>query len=381
MDDEAVRRATFARQYEMSRVPDYEPYSPTVDVFKALLHFGVPLEKAKFVSECGEKFVPVQCSVSPHFDKLVAPVYCRNIRLCGRDDNIERYGGADDMLWKLRNLFACAGAPLYTWAVDFTESADIWPRIRQRELSVLGGLAYQTMKEYFTKLWPMPVKFGMNVYVQAWHSEEPGKGWYPHVHSIIPRLFFRDDNTLVRSDMKWLDHEKVKLIWRRNVEEYWGKSSGGFRHRQDMFSVKVQVRYEDDVASKMGRRGVKHRLRYMGRGFAIDFTKYVNRGYRYDHWDEKYVGQMLMGNGHKRCQSYGILAAKNLSDESPFSKWWGLKLWTKRERMKARRWRPCPVHPEGHMVLDFASEVEFTRKEAFDAGFVQMKPNFRAGVT
>ena len=363
----------------MSEVPSYEPYAPTVNVFRALLHFGVSVDKAKFVSECGEKFVPVQCSESPHFDKLVAPVYCRNVRLCGRDDNIERYGGADDMLWKLRNLFAAAKVPLYTWAVDFTEAADVWPRIRQHELSVLGGLAYETMKEYFAKLWPMPVRFGMNIYAQAWHSEDPGKGWYPHVHSIIPRLFYRDNYSLVRSDMQWLNHEKIKLIWRRKVEDRWGKSRGGFKHRQDMFSVRVQVKYEDEVAHNKHRRGVKHRLRYMGRGFAIDFTKHVNSGLPYDHWDKKYVGQMLIGNGHKRSQSYGILSARSLATGSPFLKYWALKLWTKRERMRARRWRPCPIHPEGHLVLDFASEVEFTRKEAFDAGFSQMRPNFRGG--
>lgn len=404
MSDEDRRRSLFARHYEIVPVPERETYSPTAEVFKALLHFGISEEEARAVLECGEKFRPLRCigpNGSHNLDRKVGPRYCRNVRLCGRDDNIERYGGADDMLWKMYSLFSAAGIPFtgkvpyfssrsqalkeyhgpFWWAVDFTESADIWPRIRFTELSVLGALAYETMKEYFAKVWPMPVKFGMNVYVQAWHSEDPGKGWYPHVHSIIPRLFYRDDHSLVKSDLVWLNHEKVKLIWRRKVEGRWGKSRGGFKHRQDMFSVRVQVKLPDEVAVKLRRRGIRHRLRYMGRGFALDFTKYVNRGFHYDSWDREYVAQMLTGNGHKRSQSYGILSARHLHDGSPFAKHWGLALWTKRQRQSAARWRPCPDHPEGHVVLDFESEVEFSRKEAFDAGFLMMKPNFRAGTS
>jgi len=395
MDDEGKRRSIFARRYETVRVPEYEPYSPTHEVFEALRHFGVPEEDARPVLECGERFRPLRCynpQGSHYIDGKVGPKYCRNVRLCGRDDNIERYGGADDMLWKMNSLFSICGIPYvpevpyrlrdyrgpYWWAVDFTESKDIWPRIGFYELPLLGAMAYDTMKEYFRKVWPMPVRFGMNVYVQAWHSGNPGEGWYPHVHSLIPRLFFREDYSLVRSNLAWLNHEKIKLIWRRKVEERWGKSRGGFKHRQDMFSVRVQVKIPDEIAVKMRRRGIKHRLRYMGRGFALDFTKHVNRGYSYKDWDKEYVARMLTGNGHKRSQSYGVLSARFLHDGSDFAKHWGLKLWTKKERLKAAHWRPCPEHPDGHLAIDFENDVEFSRKEAAEAGFLMMKPDFRA---
>ncbi|MDV3293728.1 MAG: hypothetical protein LYZ70_05605 [Nitrososphaerales archaeon] len=275
-----------------------------------------------------------------------------------------------DRLILLAKMFNHAKKPFLVWRVDFTVGKDLWPRIPRDKLSRFARIGYKTMQQVFDEKLGFKARFGMEISPQYWHSSAAGLGLYPHLHSVIPRLFV-DEATgkLSTVDMLRLPIGRVKVLWRKNVEAVYGKSSSSFKSgSREMFSVRVR-RYERVYP-------LIERLKYVYRGAIFDYEKYVNQGSDYSGWDREFVRWSLFSR-HFRHIGYGLFAGLNLSAKSPFMRRIGLDYKTRMLREKERRKKWCPEC--GALVGGRMHDVALVhRKEAREKGLKQLKADFLA---
>jgi hypothetical protein len=248
-------------------------------------------------------------------------------------------------------LFDHSAVKRHVWYVDFTVGGDMRKKIPRNNLPEFAKLAYQVMQEYFRKKLKYDAEFGMDVAPQFWSSEEPGKGYRPHLHTIIPRVFF-ERNTMKVIDIRTNrlgseeDLNELKRMWRSKVESAYGKSRARVKGKYEEFSVKVKWRGED-WKPRYYRRSMRHRLKYMYRGIVFDIEKHIDDKARrqedldFEQWDSEFMKWALMTN-HKRHIGYGLMSPKGRSARSPFMRRIGFDYGTRKERKKAMR-KHCPV--------------------------------------
>ena len=361
--DERIKKA-LVRKAVKEKVDAEDLHAPSKEYVRFLQFIGL-MKAAEAVAGCGANQLRWGC-VLDEAHKGLKPMFCREARVCPRDDWFVFRSQVNDMKFILYRLFGAANQRLFVWTVDFTMGKDLWNKVARGDLSKLGKIAYETMQEHFTDKWRFPVKFGMDCVVQYWHSEAPSEGWMPHVHAIIPRFFLNEAGLPVKDvRMKLLGASAIKTIWRRRVQAEYGKSRAKLEGEYEKFDVRMKWVTRE--------KGLDHRLRYMYRGVVRDYAKAVEKGVDFSHWNIEWARLSLLYN-HKRHQSYGLLAARNLSAKSDFMKAVGLDLGTRREREKVRRHAKCP-DCGGDIEPDHGEEslLVLSRQEAVKSGLPQWK--------
>jgi len=357
--DERVTKA-LVRKAVKEKVQPEDQFAPSPRFVQFLRFLGLDMA-ADAVESCGANQVRWGCVVN-QAHKGLKPMFCREARVCPRDDWFMFRSQVNDMKFIFYRLFGAASQRMFVWTIDFTVGKDLWDKVPRGNLSRFGKIAYETMKEYFEEKWGFPAKFGMDCVVQYWHSEAPSEGWMPHVHAILPRFFLNEAGRPVKDvRMKSLGASVIKTIWRRRVQAEYGRSRAKLEGEYEKFDVHMKWVTRE--------KGLDHRLRYMYRGVVMDYAKAVDKGVDYTKWNVQWARLSLLYN-HKRHQSYGLLAARNLSAKSDFTKAIGLDLGTKRERDKVRRHASCP-DCGGDIEPDHADDsqlVTLSRQEAVASG-------------
>ena len=276
---------------------------------------------------------------------------CRQDKACLNEDLVETAWEMNDMELYLHLLFERAAVTRHVWYVDFTVGGDMRKKIPRDNLPEFAKLAYQVMGEYFRKKLKFDAEFGMDIAPQFWSSGEPGKGYRPHLHTIIPRVFF-DRNTLRVIDIRMNrlgsdeDLNELKRMWRSKVESVYGKSRARVKGKYEEFSVMVKWRNEE-WKPRDYRKSMRHRLKYMYRGIVFDLEKYMqkkaDRGedVHVSKWDNEFVKWALM-TSHKRHIGYGLMSPKGRSAGSKFMRSIQFDYGTRQDRKRAMRKR-CPV--------------------------------------
>jgi hypothetical protein len=323
---------------------------------RLLWHVGLG-ETARTVGDCMSHVMKMHCAGSSAHTSY-GLMRCREMRECVNEDLIETAWEMNDMELYLQLLFAHARVMKHVWYVDFTIGGDLQGRIPRDDPGGFARHCYGTMQEYFAaKLNGYDAEFGMDVVPQFWHSDQPGKGFHWHAHTIIPRVFI-DRKTLkvlpIRmnqvADRNNGDLELLKTIWRRRVEGAYGLSKAKVKGRYGMFSVRVWFRGEE-FAPRGYRKSLRHRLKYMYRGIVFDYEQYVERREKagrpleYEGWNKEFVRWSLLG-GHKRHIGYGLMSSRGRRADSPFMSAIGFDYGTRKERRKEMR-RRCPEQEAG----------------------------------
>lgn len=357
--DERIRKA-LVRKAVKEKVQPVDLFAPSEKFVRFLRFIGL-VKAADAVTQCGVNQLIWGCVVNLAH-KGLKPMFCREARVCPRDDWFMFRSQVNDMKFILYRLFSVASQRPFVWTIDFTIGKDLWDKVPRGNLSRLGKIAYESMQEYFNEKWGFPVKFGMDCVVQYWHSEAPSEGWMPHVHAIVPRFFLNEAGRPVKDvRMKLLGASAIKRIWRRRMQAEYGKSRAKLEGEYEKFDVRVKWVTRES--------GLDHRLRYMYRGVVRDYAKAIDRGVDYSGWNIESARRSLLYN-HKRHQSYGLLAARNLSAKSDFMRAVNLDLGTKREREKIRRHASCP-DCGGDIEPDHGDDSELltlSRQEAVASG-------------
>jgi hypothetical protein len=307
-------------------------------------------EKAKAVSECKKHLIAQHC-LGQHAHASWSFLFCREDKACVNEDMVENGWEMNDMELYLQLLFEHARVKRHVWYVDFTVGGDLKKKIPRDNLAEFAKLGYQVMQEYFRKKLVYDAEFGMDVAPQFWSSEEPGKGYRPHLHTIIPRVFM-DRNTTRVLDIRMNrlgseeDLSELKRMWRSKVESVYGKSRARVKGKYEEFSVKVMWRGED-WKPRFYRRSMRHRLKYMYRGIVFDVEKYIEkkevRREQLDlsEWNSEFM-KWALTTSHKRHIGYGLMSPKGRSARSRFMRSIGFDYGTRQERKKAMR-KQCPV--------------------------------------
>jgi len=299
--------------------------------------------------------------------------HCMNRGLCPVCDEIEAWSQSLDRLVFLAKLFNAAKKEFRIWRVDFTVASDVWPKIPRDNLPSFARIGYETMQEYFDSFLGWKVKFGIDIAPQYWHSNNAGLGFYPHLHCVIPRLFVdAETGRLSTTDFMWLNNARIKTIWRRRVEEAYGRSSArrGFGGRgSEMFSVRITA--YDHVGPPLPER-----LKYVYRGIVFNYEGIVKNGMDYLKWDRDFIRWTLLSR-HVRHLGFGLFAPRNLSAKSQFMRTVGLDYETRIVRSKRRRKKVCP---EDGLPVDIPLNDKETlvRSAARERGLKQLVSDFFA---
>jgi len=284
--------------------------------------------------DCFSKVLPRKCD-GPVTHRGVSAYMCGE-HGCPNDDWVDSSSQKEDTKFVYARLFEAIKQPFFVWTLDFTLASDLWPLVPKTNLGLLRQVAYQCMQEYWNTVWGFPVKIAFDAVTQFWSSRNPGSRYVPHVHAIQPRIFTEAATGRVLTDVrvKFIDESILKQLWRLKVEAALGRKSrakvGG---SYEKFSCKVN--HISGLGAPYRNKGLDKRVRYMYRGIAFDYLVYAVRGYDYSQWDREFVYWSLTFS-HKRHQTYGLLAAKNLSPNCSFARSIGLDIGTKRERDKLR---------------------------------------------
>ncbi|HVB95116.1 MAG TPA: hypothetical protein VND41_00760 [Nitrososphaerales archaeon] len=313
-------------------------------------------ETGKSVAECKRHLIEQHClGQSAHSSWSL--LLCREDKACVNEDVIENAWEMNDMELYLHLLFEHAGVKRHVWYVDFTVASDMRRKIPRDNLSSFAKLSYETMKEYFSWKLKYEADFGMDVAPQFWSSDSPGAGYRPHLHTIIPRVFF-DRKRLRVIDIRMnqlgsvADLEKLKQLWRAKVESAYWRSRAKVKGKYEEFSVKVKWRNED-WKPRYYRRSMRHRLKYMYRGIVFDVEKHIAKKAMsqepmgWQNWNNEFMRWALTAS-HKRHIGYGLMSSPSRSRRSVFMRTIGFDYGTRQERKKAMR-KECP-EPDGEGV-------------------------------
>ena len=327
-----------------------------------LSYFGLE-RQSRQVAGCRQRVARVKCTGSVTH-RGVYVLQCQ-ARACPSDDWVQVVSQLDDMRYKLYRIFVAMKEPFHVWTADLTIASDLWGKVPRMNLARFCQIAYETMQEYFDWKWGFPVQIGMDAVPQFWHSEGPERGFYPHVHVIVPRIFLerKTGRWLTKVSQTYIEEKKLKAIWRSRVEAEYGKSRARVAGGKEAFSC--HFNYIDNLAA------VDKRLRYQYRGIAWDYNIWAGEHVDFSKWDANWVRWSLT-YVHKRHHSYGLLSSRNLSPKSKFMQGLKLNLGTYAERRKARRDVRCP-HCSEPVVFDAEHAMEerfgdLTRAKAVELG-------------
>jgi hypothetical protein len=267
------------------------------------------------------------------------------------EDLVETAWEMNDMELYLRLLFERARVKRHVWFIDFTIGSDLRKKIPRSNLAAFAKLSYEVMQEYFRKKLRYEAEFGMDVAPQFWSSDEPGLGYKPHLHTIIPRVFF-DKKSLRVLDIRTNrlgspeDLEELKRMWRSKVESVYGRSRARVKGKYEIFDVRVKFRGED-WQPRYYRKSVRHRLKYMYRGIVFDVEKWFEKKARrqepidYRVWNNEFM-RWALTTSHKRHIGYGLMSSRGRDRRALFMRTIGFDYGTRQERKKAMR-KHCPA--------------------------------------
>ena len=227
------------------------------------------------------------------------------------------------------------------------------------------------------------IEIGFDASPQYWHSRMPASGWVPHIHAVVPRLFFeKDSGKLLNLRLEHIDKDVLQMMWRSAVEARYGESKARFGGGYEKFSLWMKY--------TKTQRGLDKRLRYAYRGIEFDFNKEILGGSDYAYrgvasdvylgivepshewlvWQADFVRDALTLR-HKRHVGYGLFSGKNMSAESKYMQTLKLDFGTKKERDKLRRVRLCP-HCGDMLEKDYDAPL-MDRSEAVAKGYEHLK--------
>ncbi len=320
------------------------------------------VELAKEVDECKHHVIEQHC-LGQKAHSSWALRLCRQDKACLNEDMIETAWEMNDMELYLQFLFEHAGLKKHVWYVDFTVGSDVRKRIPWHNLSSFAGLAYEVMQEYFRKKLKYDAEFGMDIAPQFWGSEEPGEGYKPHLHAIIPRVFIERQSPKVldiRTNRLGSEEDlsELKRMWRKKVESVYGRSRARVKGKYEEFSVRVAWKGEEEFdlgprkrRIRSYRASMRHRLKYMYRGIVFDIEKSFETKRRrmgpvdFGEWDSAFVRCALTTN-HKRHIGYGLMSSKGRSKRSRYMRRIGMDFGTRQQRRKLLR-KKCPEVENG----------------------------------
>ena len=220
------------------------------------------------------------------------------------------------------------GSRLSFGEAEFTLPLAGQRRVDDANLSELKGLAFESLKEVLCPSAQF-VLAGVGS-TNHWHSSEPMKGWFPHVHFTVLELAYDKVNSrFVRLSMHLTKEQLGKLneVWRAKFEKRFGK-------------VKAKVFVANWHYSR-GYAAFRHRLSYQFRRPVKDVYNAVRQMRGDEKMDWAWLNRMLVRpKKEKRHRWYGWLSD---GVKSKFLAKMEILRAKKAVRVKARRKTYCPL--------------------------------------
>lgn len=234
---------------------------------------------------------------------------------------------ADDLeLYQL--LCHHTGSRLSFGEVEFTLPFEAQKKVTDENLGELKGLAFDCLKEVLSPN-DQFVLAGVGS-THHWHSSDPLKGWFPHVHFTLLELAYdKVNDRFIRLPMhlKPEQLERLNLVWKERFE----RRFGGIRAKRFV----VHWHYGRGYAA------MRHRLSYQFRRPVKDCYKAVTSMNANPDLNVEWVRRMLVRpKKEKRHQWYGWLSD---GVKTKFLGMLQIVRAKKAERMKARQKVYCPL--------------------------------------
>lgn len=290
------------------------------------------------VSDCGTKSMPWNCVGDGHH-RGYRPMMCRN-PLCPFCSGVFSKRLVDYLLYRVQAIYSKLHRKISFWRYEFTVPPDHAVKLGMGGLPSLDKLAKEVLVEYLGK--SEGLQMGIVQVPQFHRSKDPfgvGKfgGFHPHVHGVCFDFGFDEKKgRVVPFSKMFLDRDpnfvRLRALWRAKLESVFGPTSAK--------DVDAFIRYED----KHGYAELVHRFVYMFRSCVGDFYNTVKLSGVPKGYDPVWVNSALVGcKGRQRIHYYGWLSSRSMSPKSPFMKFLGLELLSRKAYSAERRKVSCPV--------------------------------------
>jgi len=285
-------------------------------------------DKVEHLLECRKRFFAGKCEESHGYLKASL---CRLREICPIDANAYTFNQSEDAL-EILNIISrrVGGGRLRVWGGEYTLPRSSWNKVGDSDAKKMKKIGSRTINGLFSD--GGRYLLGYEVSFHHWHSSEPFRGWYPHLHVNISDVAWERDKqewhrlNLYQNDLNQLSESTLSRTWRKNFEEEYG-------------TVKAK-RVVAHWAYRSGLGGVRHRLSYAMRNPVVDCYKAINWLEYHPESDRESVRRMLLRpKTEKRTQWFGYLSD---GQKSKYLKKLEYVLEPKASRRKQRSKRVCP---------------------------------------
>jgi hypothetical protein len=220
------------------------------------------------------------------------------------------------------------GSRLSFGEVEFTLPFEGQRKVTDDNLGELKRLAFETLKEVLSPSGQF-ILAGVGS-THHWHSSDPFKGWFPHVHfTVIELAFDKMNGRFVRLPMHLSKEqlEKLNQVWAQKFQERYGRIGA--------------KRFVVHWHYGRGYAAFRHRLSYQFRRPVKDAYNAAVQMRGDERTDLAWLSRMLVRpKNEKRHQWYGWLSD---GQKSKYLSRVEISRAKKAERVKARRKVYCPL--------------------------------------
>jgi len=276
------------------------------------------------VERCGRIWRKYRCDGDGKEHFIRKPWLCRRRRWCPRDAKAYCSLKVSHAVEVFKMIEGWRDVRLYLIHLVFTFPKEIWEDIVENPDPAFECV-YEALK------YPNGLSGGVAA-LHLLHSKEPLRGWYPHIHVIVPNVVVVKNGGLgwFRRVRPFFNEKMLKERFSKALEKKYGvKVSPNIYFRY--------VRFSDE-------KKIRHVLKYAFRLPIQDLAPYLKGGLSDE--EKKFVVEVV-NYPHKRIRWFGWLADGVKSHYMPFVKW---SDWLKK---KKEEWNLCPIHHKPLVYVEY----------------------------
>ncbi len=323
----------------MVSIGDYRKYSVEDRLVDLMKSIGMG-EEAYRVSECRKKYYRLYCEKGANEPVETCKgyhAYAKRCHLpyscphCSRVDVQEKIGR---FIGLTTEAFSGIGKPEFMKLV-LTIPMEVQVKVTQESENRFIRAGCKVIKEIFPEF-----EIGGSVVMHYWHSDKVNKGWFPHLHFVVPAIGWDDKNKKrVRLGFDGADGYGLFMSKERlaRLREAWRVKMCRFAQKK-IRAVDIDYRYQ------YGMTGITHRLAYDMRHPVKDVAEWVST-HTYDSKEGEWLRRLLqpLQKNRKHVRYFGWMAPRETKGflKKIGKRYVPMKEWRKNRRENIAK---CPVH-------------------------------------
>lgn len=246
-------------------------------------------ELLREVSDCKRSFDGYVCTDCG--DKVAQPVSCCKRLVCPSCAEVRR-GELTDRSMDIWSELERSLGGLDVLKGEVTFPPYVRDKVTEDNFAKLGNLAYKALTDCLVA---DDMVFAGCISFHWWHSGNPVRGFFPHIHLTLVNSGFDKKKMKWRKFMDYIDVNEFRRRWIKYASEFLGVSG------KRVWVVHYKYR---------PFREMTHRMMYMYRQPVFDFYKYIKAHGQFCDADIPWAKRMLFGRRKlsKHVVWYGALA-------------------------------------------------------------------------